>query len=358
LNKQRFINILKIPGNLKDDLPDLQELQQNYPYAQAIHVLVALAHKQKNTNYAANALNYAAMYVADRHNLKELVTIKKSFKAEPEEKNSSESIVVQEETGAIKQPGILPEPPVEAAPDNGHENQKAIDDKPGEKHASPNKDRDEPKGQTEQPGAAKKAVTKIGSKFREKLLQKLKKLQNAKEKWSSGIPSEEEVEKDVLVEKIDQTVKSKSGEEKAKKADKVKKEKTGAKKSTKANTSAKSLEETSTKAPEKKSIEASGDVEPDKIKKQQELISRFIEISPSIKAKANKPPIISADQEDLSVPSTSFQDNLISENLADIMVSQGKDDKAIDIYKKLIWKFPQKKAYFASRIEELTKKKG
>jgi ABC-type Zn uptake system ZnuABC Zn-binding protein ZnuA len=38
------------------------------------------------------------------------------------------------------------------------------------------------------------------------------------------------------------------------------------------------------------------------------------------------------------------------------MIKQGKHEKAIDIYKKLIWKFPQKKAYFATQIEELKKK--
>jgi len=43
----------------------------------------------------------------------------------------------------------------------------------------------------------------------------------------------------------------------------------------------------------------------------------------------------------------------VSENLAQILLSQGKKQKAIEIYKKLIWKFPQKKAYFAARIEEL-----
>ncbi|MGK7397721.1 MAG: hypothetical protein ACNS62_24315 [Candidatus Cyclobacteriaceae bacterium M3_2C_046] len=60
-------------------------------------------------------------------------------------------------------------------------------------------------------------------------------------------------------------------------------------------------------------------------------------------------------QEDLSTKSTSIGDDLISENLAMIMQKQGKVNKAIDIYKKLIWKFPQKKTYFAAQIEELKK---
>ena len=61
------------------------------------------------------------------------------------------------------------------------------------------------------------------------------------------------------------------------------------------------------------------------------------------------------EKKDLSLPSVKFRDDIISENLACIMVKQGKHEKAIDIYKKLIWKFPQKKTYFASQIEELKK---
>jgi len=59
--------------------------------------------------------------------------------------------------------------------------------------------------------------------------------------------------------------------------------------------------------------------------------------------------------EDLSGRSTSFDDGLVTETLAKLYIKQSKIDKAIDIYRKLIWKFPQKKAYFAARIEELTK---
>jgi len=56
---------------------------------------------------------------------------------------------------------------------------------------------------------------------------------------------------------------------------------------------------------------------------------------------------------DLSQKSIEFNDDLVSENLASILIKQGKNDKAIDIYKKLIWKFPQKKTYFAALIDEL-----
>ena len=59
---------------------------------------------------------------------------------------------------------------------------------------------------------------------------------------------------------------------------------------------------------------------------------------------------------DLGVKSESFPDELVTENLANILIKQGKEEKAIELFGKLILKNPQKKAYFASQIEKLKKK--
>ena len=89
---------------------------------------------------------------------------------------------------------------------------------------------------------------------------------------------------------------------------------------------------------------------------QSEIIEKFIEEQPSIGSLKNE---IEKSQDeinrDLSERSTNFGDDLVSENLAVILLKQGKRERAIDIYKKLIWKLPQKKAYFAARIEEIKK---
>ena len=45
---------------------------------------------------------------------------------------------------------------------------------------------------------------------------------------------------------------------------------------------------------------------------------------------------------------------IISESLAIILGKQGKIDKAIDMYKKLSLRNPEKNLYFADRIKELT----
>lgn len=90
------------------------------------------------------------------------------------------------------------------------------------------------------------------------------------------------------------------------------------------------------------------------IEEQNSLIDMFIRKETQFTRK--KPDVNIENKNDLSEKSTTITDEIVSENLAEIMLNQGKTEKAIDIYKKLIWKFPQKKAYFASRIEELNNK--
>jgi hypothetical protein len=92
-----------------------------------------------------------------------------------------------------------------------------------------------------------------------------------------------------------------------------------------------------------------------KQKEQIEIIDQFIKTQPSIpRPKANVPAPTPQDS-DLSEPSSLFGENIVSETLVEILLKQGKKEKAIDALKKLIWKFPQKKAYFAAQIEELRK---
>lgn len=91
-------------------------------------------------------------------------------------------------------------------------------------------------------------------------------------------------------------------------------------------------------------------------KKQQEIIDQFIENEEKYSRFQPRMNNNSESLVDLSEKSgLANEDEFISENLATILRKQGKKEKAIDIYKKLIWKFPQKRAYFASLIEELKK---
>lgn len=88
-----------------------------------------------------------------------------------------------------------------------------------------------------------------------------------------------------------------------------------------------------------------------KQKKQIEIIDEFIKTQPSISPAKYATP----KTEDLSEKYDMYGDNIVSETLVEILLKQGKKEKAVEMLKKLIWKFPQKKAYFAAQIEALKK---
>lgn len=88
-------------------------------------------------------------------------------------------------------------------------------------------------------------------------------------------------------------------------------------------------------------------------KQQIEIINQFIRVQPSISNARDRAPSAIGDL--TTIKSGEFGDNIVSETLVEILVKQGKKDKAIEVLKKLIWKYPQKKAYFASQIEDLKK---
>ena len=88
---------------------------------------------------------------------------------------------------------------------------------------------------------------------------------------------------------------------------------------------------------------------------QKKIITEFIDKDPGITpGDKSAPP--AKDKPDLSEKSTRFHADIASEYLAEIYIEQGKYDRAVEIYQNLSLKFPQKKSFFASRIEELKKK--
>jgi len=84
---------------------------------------------------------------------------------------------------------------------------------------------------------------------------------------------------------------------------------------------------------------------------QSSIIDNFIENKPNI-PRGNIDKKIT-HTEDLSKESVVLKNHFISENLAKINVKQGNISKAINIYEQLILKNPEKKTYFAKKIEKL-----
>jgi len=106
---------------------------------------------------------------------------------------------------------------------------------------------------------------------------------------------------------------------------------------------------------EEELLELLGDEEPVAPEPEQkltpsDLIDRFIMTSPRIERMT---PAAEQPVKDLAEPSAEEQGTFITETLARIYVNQGYYFKAINIYEKLSLKYPEKSAYFASRIEKI-----
>lgn len=91
---------------------------------------------------------------------------------------------------------------------------------------------------------------------------------------------------------------------------------------------------------------------------QVEIIEKFIKDEPSIERQKLSRKELPSNQEDLASKSLKGVDAFETETLAKLMAMQGKHKKAINIYKKLSLKFPEKSTYFAGRIEEVKSKQN
>jgi hypothetical protein len=81
---------------------------------------------------------------------------------------------------------------------------------------------------------------------------------------------------------------------------------------------------------------------------QSELIDKFILANPRIEPVRDPSRIQDGD---ISKPFTEREGGFVTETLARIYINQGYYSKAIDIYKELSLKFPEKSSYFATQIE-------
>ena len=87
---------------------------------------------------------------------------------------------------------------------------------------------------------------------------------------------------------------------------------------------------------------------------QLAIIEQFIKKEPRIQPTRQGDIIV--EIEDLSESSTTLNGPLVTESYAKILSRQGRFQQAIEVYKKLLVKNPEKSAYFAEKIADLEKK--
>ncbi|MFY7828043.1 MAG: hypothetical protein ACOVQ4_13025 [Flectobacillus sp.] len=90
-----------------------------------------------------------------------------------------------------------------------------------------------------------------------------------------------------------------------------------------------------------------------KQQKQLDIINSFIEKDPGLIRTSKNQLESPIHQVDLSAKSTKVEKEIITESYAKILTMQGRKEKAVEVYEKLILKFPEKKAYFADKIKSL-----
>ncbi|MEM7109184.1 MAG: tetratricopeptide repeat protein [Bacteroidota bacterium] len=380
MNKQRFKQIVSDYHHLsEEDVTGLHQLIKEFPYSQILHTLVAKANNDLKSNVAQQTLNYAAMYTSDRSVLKEVIQKKPDSdvtlgKPIPDEKSNvatrsrPDKVTKTQEASHHKKQFSNEDTPITI--DTEHLSSPSDDlieevwkdlaalkksktnylANPLASNLSDHKETSAPKVPKK---VVKKAEPKTGIKANVKpTTASTKRSAKTTATKSKTTRAKKEPKKSTRSGRVTSaastTTTKKKGTSKsvtAKRVAKTTSEKAPAKKTSKTKTEPEKKTTSvkkKTTAPTKTHIET-----------QKEIIERFIDEEPRISAKTVKSS--ETDQKDLSEKSTVYNEDLVSENLAQILLAQGKKDKAVEIYKKLIWKFPQKRSYFATQIQEIKK---
>ncbi|MDZ4716675.1 MAG: hypothetical protein SH819_14510 [Cytophagales bacterium] len=269
----------------------VQELSDRYPYSQLLHILKSRASKDQNQHNQVDLLHHAAVYATDRSVVKWAMTEPRSIRTEPSPPT------VNELEPKPKAPEVL---------------------KPAKSQVQPVAVIETPPPKAPPAAVPLAKIELEGDDLLDDLAAELKKLQIHKQNFET---SYQLLKKTLAQPATDIAAASAHAFPPTREPSLIDEIKSTRKK----------LKVASSKAIE-----------------QHEIIDQFIKASPALpKAKKDLP------DADLAENSSSFSDHIVSETLVSILIKQGKKAKAIEMLKKLIWKYPQKKAYFAAQIEDL-----
>lgn len=350
VEKNLFIKVLNhYADSSVEEAREVLSLKESFPYSQLLHALSARLAKDHGFSTQQAELQLAAVYAADRGVLKEVMTEETIILNYTDTKTSTG---IAEVTPAERPVSVTA--PVYTSSTSTHDLAEEIiqdmerlhqlkhnfemlfdnDSQPVVHHTEP----ELPVEETEKEEEATELVST--AKTRKERIRELAKAVQANEEEESK-PEETKSRKERIIE-LARAAQAKDESEVGEEPELKSK---GRKKKTE-----QSGEELIEEIANKEELTPEGE----KQKQQLQIIEQFIKTQPSITQTKEKP--FTPPSGDLSsIKTGEFGDNVVSETLVEILVKQGKKDKAIEVLKKLIWKFPQKKAYFAAQIEDLRK---
>ena len=317
LTKSDLLSLLKQPEAIAaETLTDLEELARQYPYFQAVHTLIAKAKHDEQASDAEAALHRAAIYAPDRRHLRKLIL--EEVHRSPSEAPSTD----------------------EAAPSSAEVAVTEI-----QKDAGPMADAVELSGPATEQDSEPVDAPVVSPEASEPVVTEENEPEatiNTVESESETIVVTEENEGEPMADEEQELVPSAEpttideADERDSVYDALEK-------------NLKNLQEVrSAQRPEDQKPLASGTTQ----QEQQELMDKFVSQEHD---KLSTPMDLEATIADLAERSTLAPEELVTENLAEIFIKQGKVEKGLALYEKLSLKFPEKKAYFADKIEQLKK---
>ena len=329
VDKTNFLQLLQhYAATSVEEAQEISSLRTQYPYSQLLQTLAARSSKDHGLQNQQRDLQIAAVYAADRALLKDIITL------EPEE--PVQQIVSKHVDANIQVAATLDSVDVADIVMDDLERLAKL------KGAFENLFMDYPKSviAEEKRAAAPKVVEKeVASPKSEGSEAEVVVTKPADEKVVRVKPQGSTKSKKERIIEMARALNSNSTEEETPPTKKKLRDKDG-------NPVDELIAEIQNS---KKEIAPEGETQ----KQQIEIINQFIRVQPSISNPRDRAPSSAGDL--TPIKSGEFGDNIVSETLVEILIKQGKKDKAIEVLKKLIWKYPQKKAYFASQIEDLKK---
>ncbi len=402
MNKPRFLELVRDPDKLEFfDLEKLEEVVASFPYFQAAHVFIAKIAKEQSSMFAAEKLNLAAVCTLDRKNLKRIIQSKPRkltvFVNREEQLPTVADATVTNVVSEITITALETTSEVEST--ELAEDIKVVKELPSKP--------------TEETEETKEIAADINKKIEQEITENIEKEEVNQEFDEEKVIEEIKASTEILAEEIEATKPIEAApvndfySELEKNLEQLRQAKleAGLQKPSVENV----VEDANIKAP--MVLEPTDDVretpvhpiesvatelplstlensrlddillhtinDKNKIegkdllieyfnfleqkRKEREsnkksvttIIDKFIAEEPTIpklKADKRKEPLV-----DLAEKSVKPK-GIVSENFAKILVFQGKEEKAIEMYEALILKNPEKKAYFANLILELKNK--